>query len=451
MRKKDYILIVLLIFFLGFFRNHGLSQNSLTAEDAVMIALENNFQMQIAKKQIEMAHKNNSWSEAGLFPTVDLNASYGTSIIDNTNNPFTFTPGVLASRQFNPSLNANWNIFSGFAVKISKQRLEQLEMQSKGNAMLIIENISSEVLKSYYTVINQQMRLQVLEEIYKLSKTQFEYENLKSEFGQSNSLNILQLKNKLFTDSINVIQQKINIENTLRNLMILMNMDEQQILSSEFPTLNDSLNIILPEMNQNEIINLMKSSNQNLKNQMINLELQKTTSQIQKSFLYPTISLQLGVSPSFGNFSSISDNNGISAETQQINYFGNVSLRYNLFNNWKNKRAVEISQIQEEITAMNALEMEKQLTSNVIALYKSWEINQSLVDLSAQNIQYAKDALALGENRYALGTINSIELTLLQNNYLNSALGYYDNLFQRIDLFIEIMKVSGKMQLAYND
>lgn len=451
MRKKDYILIVLLIFFLGFFRNHGLSQNSLTAEDAVMIALENNFQMQIAKKQIEMANKNNSWSEAGLFPTVDLNASYGTSIIDNTNNPFTFTPGVLASRQFNPSLNANWNIFSGFAVKISKQRLEQLEMQSKGNAMLIIENISSEVLKSYYTVINQQMRLQVLEEIYKLSKTQFEYENLKSDFGQSNSLNILQLKNKLFTDSINVIQQKINIENTLRNLMILMNMDEQQILSSEFPTLNDSLNIILPEMNQNEIINLMKSSNQNLKNQMINLELQKTTSQIQKSFLYPTISLQLGVSPSFGNFSSISDNNGISAETKQINYFGNVSLRYNLFNNWKNKRAVEISQIQEEITAMNALEMEKQLTSNVIALYKSWEINQSLVDLSAQNIQYAKDALALGENRYALGTINSIELTLLQNNYLNSALGYYDNLFQRIDLFIEIMKVSGKMQLAYND
>ena len=451
MRKKDYILIVLLIFFLGFFRNHGLSQNSLTAEDAVMIALENNFQMQIAKKQIEIAHKNNSWSEAGLFPTVDLNASYGTSIIDNTNNPFTFTPGVLASRQFNPSLNANWNIFSGFAVKISKQRLEQLEMQSKGNAMLIIENISSEVLKSYYTVINQQMRLQVLEEIYKLSKTQFEYENLKSEFGQSNSLNILQLKNKLFTDSINVIQQKINIENTLRNLMILMNMDEQQILSSEFPTLNDSLNIILPEMNQNEIINLMKSSNQNLKNQMINLELQKTTSQIQKSFLYPTISLQLGVSPSFGNFSSISDNNGISAETQQINYFGNVSLRYNLFNNWKNKRAVEISQIQEEITAMNALEMEKQLTSNVIALYKSWEINQSLVDLSAQNIQYAKDALALGESRYALGTINSIELTLLQNNYLNSALGYYDNLFQRIDLFIEIMKISGKMQLAYND
>lgn len=451
MRKKDYTLIVLLIFFLGFFRNLGLSQNSLTAEEAVMIALENNFQMQIAKKQIEMANKNNSWSEAGLFPTVDLNASYGTSIIDNTNNPFTFTPGVLASRQFNPSLNTNWNIFSGFAVKISKQRLEQLEMQSKGNAMLIIENISSEVLKSYYTVINQQMRLQVLEEIYKLSKTQFEYENLKSDFGQSNSLNILQLKNKLFTDSINVIQQKMNIENTLRNLMILMNMDEQQILSSEFPTLNDSLNIILPEMNQNEIINLMKSSNQNLKNQMINLELQKTTSQIQKSFLYPTISLQLGVSPSFGNFSSISDNNGISAETQQINYFGNVSLRYNIFNNWKNKRAVEISQIQEEITAMNALEMEKQLTSNVIALYKSWEINQSLVDLSAKNIQYAKDVLALGESRYALGTINSIELTLLQNNYLNSALGYYDNLFQRIDLFIEIMKVSGKMQLAYND
>jgi outer membrane protein TolC len=117
------------------------SQEELSAKKAVMVALENNFQMQIADKQVEIAEKNNKWSEAGLFPTIDLTAGYNQSIVDNTNNPFTFTPGLIYNGQVNPAINVNWNLFSGFAVKISKDRLSQLEGQSNGNYSLILENL----------------------------------------------------------------------------------------------------------------------------------------------------------------------------------------------------------------------------------------------------------------------------------------------------------------------
>ena len=154
--------------------------------------------MQIASKQLEIAEKNNKWSEAGLFPTVDLAATLGNSIIDNTNNPFTFTPGILASRQINPSINANWNLFAGLAVKMSKQRLEQLEDQSHGNAMILIENTASDVLKAYYNTLIQEMRLELLSEVYQLSKKQVAYEEIKKEYGQTNSLALMQLNNQLF-------------------------------------------------------------------------------------------------------------------------------------------------------------------------------------------------------------------------------------------------------------
>jgi outer membrane protein len=427
----------------------SISQNNLSAEGAVMIALENNFQMQIASKQIQIAEKNNKWSEAGLFPTVDLNGTLGNSIIDNTNNPFTFTPGILSSRQINPSINANWNLFAGLGVKMSKQRLEQLEDQSRGNAMVIIENTASDVLKAYYNVLVQQTRLDVLNEVFSLSKKQVAYEEIKQDYGQTNSLALMQLKNQLFTDSINIIQQRINYENASRNLLLLMNVDTEEILNNNFPVLTDSLTKMLNPFDREELLKEMRANNQNLKNQLINQELQKTGTQIQRSFLYPVVSLQLGAAPSFGSFRSIGGATNLSAETQQVTYFGNVSVRYNLFNNWKNQRAVTVSKIQEEIAAMNIQDLEKQLTNTTINLHNLWEVRNQMVSLSQQNMEYAKKAFEIGKSRYELGSINSIELTSLQNNYLNAAMNYYDNLYQRIDVYLELYKLSGRLQLDY--
>jgi outer membrane protein TolC len=194
----------------------------------------------------------------------------------------------------------------------------------------------------------------------------------------------------------------------------------------------------------------MRANNQNLKNQLINQELTKTGTQLQRSFLYPVISLQLGAAPSFGSFRSISGTANLSEETQQVDYFGNISVRYNLFNNWKNQRAVEVSKIQEEIAALNSQDLEQQLTNSALNLYGLWEVRNQLVNLSQLNATYARRAFEIGKDRYALGSINSLEITTLQNNYLNAAMSYYDNLYLRIDTYLELFKLSGRMQLEYS-
>jgi outer membrane protein len=424
-------------------------QEKLSAEDAVFQALENNFQLQIAKKQIEASEKNNKWSEAGLFPTVDLTATLGSSIIDNTNNPFTFTPGLLYAQQTTPGITMNWNLFSGLNVVMSKRRLEQLEEQTKGNALVVLENTALEILKAYYTAILQKERLTVLREVSTYSRKQLDYESIRKEYGQSNSLALFSLQNQLLTDSINVIQQQINFENSLRNLMILMNNDPDELINNRFPLLTDSLNKVLNPFEFEELIQEMRANNQNLKNQYINLELQKTTTHIQRSFLYPSLGLQVGASPNYGSFRSISDGN-LSAETEQITYFGNINLRYNLFNNWKNKRAVEVSKIQEQIATLNIQDLELQLTNTAMNLYSLWTIRQHLINLASANVNYAEKALDIAQTRYELGTINSIELNTIQNNYLNAQLNYLDQLYQRMDIYLELYRLSGRLQLERN-
>ena len=165
----------------------GQAQSDLSASDAVFTALENNYEIVISQKQLEITQTNNSWSEAGAFPTVDLSVMNGYSLQDNSNNEAPFTiQGLILNQSITPSLNTNWNIFNGFAVRISKLRLEQLEQQSANNAMAIIENTVQDVLKAYYTAQLQNERKGLFENIMALSRNKVTYYELKEKYSGSN-------------------------------------------------------------------------------------------------------------------------------------------------------------------------------------------------------------------------------------------------------------------------
>ena len=425
------------------------SQENLTAQQAVFVALENNYQMLIAKKQDDISEKNNKWSEAGLFPTVELSAALGNSLIDNTNNPFTFTPGLITNQSISPGITANWNIFTGFGIRITKQRLELLKEQSHQNELLILENTALDVLKAYYSAILEASRLKVFKDLYQQSQRQLRLEEKKAEYGGANRLSVYQFSNQVFSDSINIIQQEISSKNALRNLMLLMNVSMDELENDAFPNLTDSLKIPLEPFDDRNITQAALENNQNIKNQVINLELQKKNTALQRSFLYPTLGVQLGAQPNIAQFNSLSDTD-LSARTQQITYFGNVNLRYSLFNNWKDKRAVEVSKIQEEIADYNVQEMEKQVVTTVKNLLDNYNVRNQLVNLAEQNVDYAKLAYEIGMERYEMGQINSIELSQLQNSYMNAQMEYYNNLYQRLDIYLEIIKATGKLQLEYS-
>lgn len=432
------------ILFVVFLTSWSFGQTKLTAKDAVFKALENNFQIQIAKKQLTIAEKNNTWSEAGAFPTVDLVIAQNNTIQDNSNNPFTFTPGVIMNNSFNPSLSANWNIFSGFSVRISKDRLEQLEAQSANNSIVIIENTIQDVLKAYYTAQLQEERTKLFETILDLSRERYNYYALKEKYSGSTSLELLQFRNQYLTDSTNLLLQEISYDNAIRNLELLMN-EENPSGSYE---LVDQLEIDLALIDAKQAQNDLLANNANLKNQYISLELQQTATSLQRAFLYPTLSFQAGVQPGWSWLRDIK-NPGFEAEIQTLNYYGNFNLRYTLFNNWKNKRAVEVSKIQEEIATLNIESMENSLSmtlENLIALY---DARTQLVQISTENIDYAKRAFEMAEKRFDLGSINSIDLANFQNNYQNTMVQHYENLFNRLDTYLEIYKMTGKLSLEY--
>ncbi|MFT6921479.1 MAG: outer membrane protein [Crocinitomicaceae bacterium] len=423
----------------------GFAQRDLSASEAVFISLEKNYQVIISGKQHSINELNNRWSEAGAFPTVDLTLMNGNTIQDNTNNPFTFIPGIVLTQSINPSLTANWNIFTGFAVRISKERLEILENQSANNAMAVIENTIQDVLKAYYTAQLQHDRKDLFKSVMELSKDKMHYYELKEKYSNANTLELMQFKNQYLTDSTNLLMQEISYDNSVRNLLLLMN---DSTITADGLNLTDKMDLKVMDVDFSEAETEMYSNNQNLTNQYISLELQKTNTAFQRSFLYPTLSFQAGVQPGWSWIREI-QNNAFQAETSNLSYYGNINLRYSIFNNWKNKRAVEVSKIQEEISTLNIENMKMTLSStlqNLIALYKA---RVQLVSISQENLVYSKKALELAQERFAIGGINSIDLASFLNNYQNTLIQHYENLFNKMDTYLEIYKMTGKIGLEY--
>lgn len=103
----------------------------------------------------------------------------------------------------------------------------------------------------------------------------------------------------------------------------------------------------------------------------------------QRSFLYPVVSLQASASPSWGNVRFSSDASQ-SIGTQQIMYSTGLNVRYNLFNNYKAKRAVEVAKVESEIASISYDQMKLELESNLKQLFDAYDVQNQLVNLNQQ-------------------------------------------------------------------
>ena len=237
--------------------------------------------------------------------------------------------------------------------------------------------------------------------------------------------------------------QEISYNNARRNLNLLLNVP----LDSLYEPI-DKLDFILPEINSIEAKKQLVENNNNLKNQMINVQLSELQTKYQRSFLFPTLSFQAGVQPSYSWIREVK-NDLFEAETQSLVYSGNIVLRYNLFNNWKSKRAVEVAKIQAEIAELNYEEMKGSLLNSISGLLEMYQARNQLVSLSYQNIEYANRVWEIGQERFKMGTLNSIDLMTLRNSYVNARLTHLDNLYNRIEVFFEIFRLTGNIGLYH--
>jgi outer membrane protein len=102
------------------------AQDTLTLQSAIEMALRQNYSIQIARNQSDIATNNNTIGNAGFLPSVTAAAvasSSNTSIRQEFNNGNTINRAGAAASAVAANVALSWTIFDGLKMFATRDRL----------------------------------------------------------------------------------------------------------------------------------------------------------------------------------------------------------------------------------------------------------------------------------------------------------------------------------------
>jgi outer membrane protein TolC len=429
-KHKLNLLVVATLFLI----QYSFAQQSLSLTDAIQRALKNNYQIQIASLNTQIANNNNSWVAAGALPSLNLNLA-DNNRLQKIDNPASFINGDVRTIGISGQVEMQWVLFNGFKTYINKARLEALQEQTEGKELIVIQNTIQAVILAYYDALVEQEKLKALENTLKLSEDRFNYIKNKRELGSAATFDVLQTEIAFQNDRQNFLLQELNLKNTLRQLALLLGDDSEPAYY-----LTEKLNVEIKNFSYDVLKQQLDTGNVQLKNEYINQIILRKQFEAERSNMMPRLSLNLGTSQLQTNFKL---NDFPERKGSQAEYYANFSLSFNLFNSGNVRRNMKNAQLQAQIGQVTLLEMKQTLNNKLAAELDMYNMRKNLLELAENIHSNSKLNLMIAEEKYKNGTITSFEYRDIQLNALRAEINKLEAIYNLITSETELMRLTG--------
>ena len=413
----------------------GFSQELLTPEQAVAIALENNYSIRIARNQAEMAANNVAYGNAGFLPSVDLGASHNSNI---QNARQEYLSGQINERDnaksssLNMNAALNWTLFDGLAMFVTYEKLKEFEEMGELAARAAIERTIVNVLTSYHDLVRQKQRLQVIDKSIAISEERIRLADEKFQLGAASRLDILQAQVDYNTDRSDFL----NGQEVFRISKIRLNNLLARDINIDFEVAEQIEKVELPEWNQ--LYEAVFTNNTFLQmsfteNRIASLELRETQAR-----RMPRLNANAGYS-----FVNSESESGfiISNRTSGLNY--GLALNWNVFNGFNLNRQIANARIMQENAEIELLDYRALLEADLMATWLSMESRIKLAEFEAENLEVADMNLEIAMERFRLGELSGLELREAQKNYLAAEGRLITARYQAKIVEVELREISG--------
>ncbi|HKL34118.1 MAG TPA: TolC family protein [Tangfeifania sp.] len=410
------------------------AQQPLSLADAIERALENNYSIEVARNDQQVAEIQNHWGTAGRYPYISLSAGDDNSFNVNENENF-------VTNRFSAGASLNWTLFDGYAVRISKQRFEELEQLSKQNTAIMVEGTIQSVVLAYYAVLLEKETLEVFSEVMALSEDRFRQAEQRQELGTFVTYDVLQAQNAYLSDRSSYLIQEVAYKNALRDLNYLMAEKENVPweLTTEFTA--EPVDYTLQSLKDQ-----LFENNKSLQNQYVNQRLLENAVASAKSTFSPTLDFRGGITGSSTrtDFAERGEN-----WSNAANFYGNFTLSFNLFSGGNRKRALQIAQIDEETGMIEIGDMEHDLSNRMANLYEFYLVRMELLDVAEENLDAARLNLQISREKFEAGAINSFNYRDVQLIYTSAARRQLEAIYNFIDTHTALLRMTGTIVQEY--
>ena len=404
--KKIYVLLLI------FNSLSAYSQNILTIEAAIEIALKNNYDIRLAETDVIMASVNNTKGNAGMLPQVNFfgsdNLEFGymfQKYSDGENQSYPF----LASNRLNIGADLSWKLYDGGRMKIEKNKLGEFEAfyktKFKYHVLMTIYNVTN----SYYEVIRQKQQLKSIEEIVNFNKERVKISNAGFLAGTLPKTEVLQSQIDLNVSLENAINQEYLISMAKKNLNNSLGQSEELVF--------EVIDTIVINQLDLTIENMIEKIDSNTEIQMLQNQIKIAELNLEQASKLnsPTLSLNGNLS-----LSQLNNSAGSLSASRTFGPQAGGSITYPLYTAGENKRKQSVAKLELINVRTELSESKMLLKSALFSAYENYKNQEKLLKIEKENNDLARENLKISLERLRLGQTNSIEVHQAQEYLMQS-------------------------------
>jgi outer membrane protein TolC len=384
--KSFFVLIFLTIFSIAN------AQTIMTVEDALNIALKNNYGILVAHNDAAVSKANNTLGNAGMMPNVSLTGSSN------------FAPNNAKSyKTLSTGVELSWTLFDGGKMFVTKNKLS--EIQSLGEIQFKEKVLQTQysVVSAYFDVVRQKQQLNSINEIIVYNKTLVKILQTSFDGGSARKSSLLQAKIDLNVYTENAINQQFTIDAAKKylNELLAISPDSSFEVSDSIP-INFSFS-------KDELLQKLSSTNTSILSFQKQTEIAKLGLKEFSRSRFPQINFRAGY------YMSQIDNSSSNYGPQ---FGGSISIP--LYQSGKIRRQVSIAKLDVQSAEYDLENIKLQVKNDLLNAITQFENQQHLQAIEKENNALTKENLEISMQRMKLGETTTLEVHQAQENYVQS-------------------------------
>lgn len=415
--KKIYTCLALILLSSGVF-----AQQTLTLEDAIQIALDNNIDIKRAKNNAIGAKANLLQSKLNFLPSLSASAGHrwGEGLnFDQTSGGLVNTTTLSGSG----SINANMTIFNGFSNALGKKRSKALYQAAEESVKGSIQATEASVVGGFLNVVSTKESLKIAEQTRGLLLEQLEREEKRERAGVGNMEQVYNFKSQVAQQDLTIIGLKNNLATSRLTLIQLLLLNPADNYEFAGITVNDAeLENSIEEYNA--VYTKSMAYAPSIKSAEFNLEAASKSLKISEFAWLPSLSLGASIGTNWSSNVKARDANGdiirpLRVENLSTQFESNVSkgagltLSIPLFTRFQNRNQVQQSKIQMLNSQLGLEQAKNTLTNQVQQAYLNLTNAKTTYAAAKASLENLNTSYEFAKTRYENGTIDFV--TYLQS------------------------------------
>ena len=398
----------------------GYSQESLSLDDALRLALQNNGVARAALAESELAQARLSAARASLYPSFDVSSS-------TTRTRFEGGGTNLDSTQRQNGLGLEWLLLDNGQRELRIRQSSRAAEATRQNTRDTVRRVLLQTARAYYEVLRRQELLRVADTAVRRAEVLLEVARAQAAVGTAPQKDVLQAE----ADLANARVQQIQARNALRlaetDLKRLIGWDARQSLPPLVPP--DSLPALEPELSLDALWQRARLHRPDLRNAELSVQVSRLG--VEAARLNSLLRLQISVR----GFREVEPN----TRTQ-----GSLSIvvSYPLFDGGLTRANLREAEASWEIAQFRLIQAERdayaELESALLSLRESVErLEASRVAVAAaqRNFDAAQESLREGVGTIVEVLTAQLALTTAETNLVQAT---YDAAVAALQLRVAI-------------